>query len=315
MGDPVKYTYYFTNTGNTLLELTDVHPSCGCTTAGEWTKKVEPGGTGSIPIQLNTSHFDGQVIKTVTVTSNDKQKPTHILQLRGTIWKPIELSPAYTVLSVPSDATGASAVVRIINNMGQPLEVFAPELSNPAFETELKTNQPGKEFALTIKTVPPLNSGNATGKVVLKTSSTNAPLLEVPFYSYVLPAMKITPLQITLSHGPLPFKSTPIVTIQNSSTNSLTLSEPAINVTGVEVQLKEMQPGQLYNVVLSFPQGFELPQGQQVALTVKSNHPRVPLIKVPVVELSQQAESAPPVPTKAPPAPPSTPPAAPQAAR
>src|SRR5256885_2205298 len=38
-GDPVKYTFYFTNTGNALLELTDVRPSCGCTTAGEWSKK------------------------------------------------------------------------------------------------------------------------------------------------------------------------------------------------------------------------------------------------------------------------------------
>jgi len=299
MGDPVKYTYYFTNTGNALLELTDVHPSCGCTTAGEWTKKVEPGGTGSIPIQLNTAHFDGQVIKTVTVSSNDKQKPTQVLQLRGTIWKPIELSPAYTVLNIPSDATGGSAVVRIINNMDQPLEVFAPELSNPAFGTELKTNQPGKEFALTIKTVPPLNSGNTRGKVALKTSSTNTPLLEVPFYAIVLPAMMITPQEITLSHGPLPFKSTPIVTIKNSSTNSLTLSEPAINLPEVGVQLREMQPGQLYNVVLTFPAGFELPKGQQVALTVKCTHPRVPLIKVPVVQLPEQAAGQQPAPTQA----------------
>src|ERR1043166_1458201 len=38
-GDPVKYTFYFTNTGNALLEVTDVRPSCGCTAAGEWTKK------------------------------------------------------------------------------------------------------------------------------------------------------------------------------------------------------------------------------------------------------------------------------------
>src|SRR5579859_7097353 len=94
-GDPVKYTYYFTNTGNALLEVSDVRPSCGCTTAGEWTKKVEAGGTGSIPIQFNSANYSGTVLKTVTVTSNDKQKPTTVLQLKGTIWKPIELRPTY----------------------------------------------------------------------------------------------------------------------------------------------------------------------------------------------------------------------------
>ena len=39
-GDLVKHTFTFTNTGDELLILTNVQPSCGCTTAGEWTKKV-----------------------------------------------------------------------------------------------------------------------------------------------------------------------------------------------------------------------------------------------------------------------------------
>ena len=52
-GDPVKYTYVFTNTGDALLVLNNVQPQCGCTAAGEWTKQVEPGQTGKIPIQFN----------------------------------------------------------------------------------------------------------------------------------------------------------------------------------------------------------------------------------------------------------------------
>src|SRR2546421_644196 len=46
-GDPVKHTFIFTNTGDAALELTAVQPSCGCTAAGEWTKRVEPGKTGT----------------------------------------------------------------------------------------------------------------------------------------------------------------------------------------------------------------------------------------------------------------------------
>ena len=34
-GDPVKYTYIFTNTGDQLLVLNSVQPQCGCTTAGD----------------------------------------------------------------------------------------------------------------------------------------------------------------------------------------------------------------------------------------------------------------------------------------
>src|SRR5438046_407393 len=39
-GEAVKHDFIFTNTGNTLLEITAAQPSCGCTTAGEWSHKV-----------------------------------------------------------------------------------------------------------------------------------------------------------------------------------------------------------------------------------------------------------------------------------
>ncbi len=58
-GDPVKYTYVFTNTGDATLTLSDVHPSCGCTTAGDWTRQVEPGKTGAIPVQFNSAAYGG----------------------------------------------------------------------------------------------------------------------------------------------------------------------------------------------------------------------------------------------------------------
>jgi hypothetical protein len=315
-GDPIKYTYYFTNTGNALLEVTDVRPSCGCTTAGEWTKKVEPGATGFIPIQFNSANYSGSVFKTITVSANDKQKPSTVLQLKGTIWKPIELAPAYTVLTIPPDAPSASTVVRIINNMDQPLDVFSPEVSNHSFDAELKTNQPGKEFSLTIKTVPPLTSGNAQGKVVLKTSATNTPLLEVPFWANVQPALMVIPQQITLPQAPLATKSTPSLTIQNNSTNAVTLSEASINVKDVDVQLKEIQPGRVFNALITFPEGFEIPKGQQVVFTAKTTNPQFPLVKVPVNQLPRPAAvQQPPAPNQPSAAivPPPTP--APQAAR
>src|SRR5262245_52080705 len=45
-GDIVKHDFVFTNMGNAVLEITEVRPSCGCTTAGTWDKRVEPGKTG-----------------------------------------------------------------------------------------------------------------------------------------------------------------------------------------------------------------------------------------------------------------------------
>src|SRR5437899_6300717 len=84
-GDPVKYTFVFTNIGNQLLEVTHVQPQCGCTTAGDWTHKVEPGQAGTIPLQFNSANYNGPVTKNITVTCNDKSQATFTLQLKGTI--------------------------------------------------------------------------------------------------------------------------------------------------------------------------------------------------------------------------------------
>src|SRR5262249_6969432 len=54
-GTLVKHEYMFTNIGNQTLVVSNVQPSCGCTTAGAWDKVVEPGKTGIIPIQFNSA--------------------------------------------------------------------------------------------------------------------------------------------------------------------------------------------------------------------------------------------------------------------
>src|SRR5262249_39132994 len=164
-GELVKYSFVFTNTGDELLEVSAVQPSCGCTTAGDWSRKVPPGETGTVAIQFNSANFNGQVFKTVSVTSNDKQRPSTVLQLKGMVWKPIELAPQYPVINVPPDTSSASASVKIINHLEEPLMVFSPESNNRSFGVTLVTNQPGKEYQLTIASVTELNSGNVQGKI------------------------------------------------------------------------------------------------------------------------------------------------------
>lgn len=296
-GEPVKYTYYFTNTGDQVLEVTHVQPSCGCTAAGEYTKRVEPGKVGTLPIQFNTANFNGQVYKTIAVTSTARNQATVVLQLRGAVWKPIEFQPAYSVLNISPDAAMASTVVHITNNLEEAVSLFEPHSTNPGFTADLKTNVPGKGFELTISGARPSTTGAMQGQIILKTSSTNNPTLTVPFWANVQPAVMVFPPQLTLPPSPLTKKETPTVTIQNNSTNLLTLSEPRVNAPGVEVELKETQPGRVYNAVFAFPEGFSPPQGDPVVFTAKSSNPQMPVIKVPIM---QQAKPLPPpvVPTK-----------------
>jgi hypothetical protein len=292
-GEPVKYTYAFTNTGDRLLMINSVQPQCGCTTAGEWTKQVEPAKTGTIAIQFNTANYNGPVLKQVTVTCNVTNQTTLFLQLKGTVYKPFDLIPPMAVLNIPPDGETASVAVTITNNTEEPLILSSPECNNRAFTAELKTNVLGKGYQLTVSAVPPMPSGSVQGQVSLRTSWTNPAVIAVPVAANVQPAVMVIPSYITLGPGPLANAVTNSVSIQNRSTNDLQLSEPVVNAPGVEAQIKEMQPGKSFTAMLAFPQGFQVPPGQQVELTVKSSNPKFPVIKVPVMQTQRPA--APPV--------------------
>lgn len=315
-GEMVKYTYIFTNTGDSTLFVTNVQPSCGCTTAGDWTHQVEPGQTGTVPVQFNSANYGGMVVKQVTVTSNDKQQPSVVLQLKGTIWKPVDVNPNFAVLNVSAESTAnTSTTVHIVNNMDEPLILSAPESNNKAFTAELKTNEAGKNFELTIKVVPPADSGNLQGMVTVKTSSTNFPVVSVSAWANVQPVIVVSPPQISLPVGPLTAKQTVSIMIQNNGTNVIAVSEPTIGLKGVEAQVSESQAGKLFTATVTFPEGFELPQGTPAELTVKSTHPRFPLIKVPVTQAARAAFTPIPHPTVIPLQPAAgTPPAAPTTA-
>ncbi len=283
-GDVVKHVYNFTNIGDATLELTGVQPTCGCTAAAEWSRKVEPGAAGAIPMQFNSASFNGAVLKTITVTCNDKTQPAVVLQLKGTIWKPVDVLPQFAMINVPADLATASTEVKIINNMEEPLTVSPPEINNAAFQAVVTTNQPGKEYLVKITVTVATNAGNAQGLVSLKTSSTNMPVVHITAWANVIPSVMVMPPMVNLPAAPLAGKATPVITIQNNSTNTLTLSDPAINVPGVDINLTAIQTGRVYNVSLTFPEGFSVPAGQQAVFTIKSSALRQPVISVPIIQ-------------------------------
>lgn len=299
-GQMARHDFVFTNTGTTTLEIKEVRPGCGCTTAGTWDKQVEPGKTGIIPLQFNSTGFSGTVTKSATVSCNDPGQSNLVLQIKSTVWKPIDVAPTMAVFMVSSEAqSNETRSVRIVSNLEEPIELSDLLCTNSSFRAELKTVRPGKEFELLITAVPPFLENRVVTAVTLKTSSPTNPTISVSAYLNVQSPVTVVPNHVMLPQGPLTNVMHPVVTIQNSGTNLLVLTEPVVNVPGAEVHLQEMQPGRVYNLTVDFPVGFQAKVGQKVEVTVKSNHPKFPLIQVPVFQPQPPAAPAPPATQKA----------------
>jgi hypothetical protein len=285
-GNSVKFSYVFTNIGDQLLEVTGVQPQCGCTTAGDWSRKVEPGQTGTIPIQYNSGHSPAMpILKTITVTSTDSTQSPLVLRLKGTIWNPIEITPSPAALTVLPDSDTGSTTLTINNNMETPVDVFEPQSSSPILKMSLTTNVPGKQFYLTVSVTPGSAPSSMPCSINLKTTATNIPTINAVLYLNVAALIATAPSQINLPQAPLDKSLTASVSIQNAGTNLLALTNSSINASNVDIQVREMQPGRLFNVLVAFPQGFEIPHGQKVELVFKTGLSKAPEVRIPVFQV------------------------------
>lgn len=284
----VQADFTFTNTGSAVLEVTDVKPSCGCTTLTNWDRRVEPGKTGVIPIRFNSANYNGPVTRFITVACNDPSATNLSLQIKATVWKAINVTPmtVYFALITSDPLTNVTRIAKITNgDEAQPLTLASPTSDRPFFKATIKTNQPGKEYDLEVGLVPPLNGSNLSGSITIATSSAKMPMLNIPVVVNIQPPVTPLPTQIVMPDGPLDGKRELGVYVRNNDKEPINVFEPSITLSNVQVQVHEFQKGRMYRVALSFPAGFELPKTGG-RLTVKTSHPQVPLLEIPLLTKS-----------------------------
>lgn len=80
-GDQARHVFTFRNEGQAPLRVTNVRPSCGCTTP-EWTKEaVAPGATGTITVVYDSEGRPGPFRKSILVqTDGDPDQLTLHIQ-------------------------------------------------------------------------------------------------------------------------------------------------------------------------------------------------------------------------------------------
>jgi hypothetical protein len=83
-GEQKSYVFEFTNTGKAPVVISNVQPSCGCTTP-EWTREpIMPGKTGKVTASYNSAGRPGNFNKTITVVNNGETSQI-VLTIQGSV--------------------------------------------------------------------------------------------------------------------------------------------------------------------------------------------------------------------------------------
>lgn len=111
-GAHVTHEFILTNTGAVPVEIAGVKSSCGCLEIGEWTRKLEAGVSGTVPVVFDTVNYAGHVSERLTVGLAEAALPAITLQIEATVWWPIEVTPRAARFEFGANSgTNAHAVV------------------------------------------------------------------------------------------------------------------------------------------------------------------------------------------------------------
>ena len=86
-GELVTYAFKFKNTGSSVLLISNVGTSCGCTVTAFPKQPIKPGEESTIDVKFDTTGKHGRQSKSITVFANT-QPPTSTLRIEALLVEP-----------------------------------------------------------------------------------------------------------------------------------------------------------------------------------------------------------------------------------
>lgn len=87
-GTKAEHYFDIQNTGTDTLIILGTHPSCGCTAAMMDMSRIAPGGASRLHVVFDANGKpEGPIAKSVTITSNSKEKSDAMVRIQGRVVK------------------------------------------------------------------------------------------------------------------------------------------------------------------------------------------------------------------------------------
>ncbi|MFH1049901.1 MAG: DUF1573 domain-containing protein [bacterium] len=162
------------NTGNELLKITEVKPTCGCTTAPLDKNELQPGEIATLDITLRIGGSGNELSKTIRIMSTDPKESQKLLWLKCKIIREFQILPnkffSFQDMTVGNEK---SEKVIIKNNSKEVIKLYDFKVEPKDLSINLRGNvsiKPGQEIELKA-TAHPSEQGNFRGSVTFKTDN------------------------------------------------------------------------------------------------------------------------------------------------
>lgn len=281
-GEKVKHIYKFENRGKSILEISKVKSSCGCTAAILTDKNVPPGKTGEIKATFNSGSYRGNVKKNITVTSNDPNSPTYRLSISGEIIEEISAKPHninFGSISI-NEETDKTVTITSLTEPGFNIKKITS--SKPFVNASIaEQNEAGYNINVALKGNHQI--GRFSGNIHMETDSPRQPKVTIPFFGEIIGDITTYPKRIyygTVTKGKELTQKLFVKINKDDIKISNTKVSPDFLSTKVVEKYEENNPHCLIEIKLHKEAIVGKLNG---LLELKTNSKIQPIIKIPII--------------------------------
>ncbi|MGA2052413.1 MAG: DUF1573 domain-containing protein [Opitutales bacterium] len=154
--------YKFKNTGPETVKITDVQPSCGCTTPMLDKDTYAPGESGEVRLDFAFGGRSGSAREMATVMTDLPSQPTIELTIQTTIPRVLDFDPQVVYWKTGDKLDPKTVDITLAPDL--PFEKLEIGSAGDNFQTSLKEIAHGQHYTLTVTPLPlaKLPAGNIT---------------------------------------------------------------------------------------------------------------------------------------------------------
>lgn len=225
-----------TNKGAGLLVIEDIVASCGCTIPTIHTKQLGPGESTQVEVQFDSKRFDGHVVKTVDITSNDTINPVVTFMVTADVEAKLLVDPSSQRLGFERVAVGTvqrDTVILTGTDKAVPLEVRAGGTMQGIWDVRVIDSFEGDASRAAVELTLPAGApaGRLRDNLRITTNIPEYETVDIGLAGWRTYALTMSPEEVNFR-----FKTTLFQRVRISPTEKGT----EFKITGAEIDLPEI---------------------------------------------------------------------------
>ncbi len=146
--EQADFVFKFKISGDKPVRISDVEVSCGCLQASVDHAEYRPGETGEVKATMRLGSFEGPASKSITVKTNDPEKPLIHLETVANIPTLIEFEPKVTTWKVGEAASPKTVKVKVTHK--ESIRILKLQSTRENVTPALKEIKEGREYEITL---------------------------------------------------------------------------------------------------------------------------------------------------------------------